>query len=204
MIPLGVFFRDKGIFVFLPGGQCHACDAYAYIQKIPYFQAVFDKDHLLSFSGQRKNTIFSGKKKYHVSRYYKKDRVQGWISWKDHILRKFKENIIFPGVFFWERSSFPLFLKNKIKFLGKRNIIFPDNTRKIKFQCDFFGKTIFSKHLKKENMVFRAVLLVLCYPYHLVFICILVYLVIAFSLRLKFVKIVFNILFFAGLYFALH
>ena len=26
------------------------------------------------------------------------------------------------------------------------------------FQCDFFGKTIFSEHLEKENMVFRAVL----------------------------------------------
>ena len=48
-------------------------------------------------------------------------------------------------------------------------------------------------------------LLVLCYLWHSVFIYILVYLVIAFSLRLEFVKIVFNILFFfAGLYFALH
>ena len=48
-------------------------------------------------------------------------------------------------------------------------------------------------------------LLVLCYLCHSVFIYILVYLVIAFSLRLEFVKIVFNILFFfAGLYFALH
>ena len=36
------------------------------------------------------------------------------------------------------------------------------------------------------------------------FIYIIVYLVIAFSLRLKSVKIVFNILFFASLYFALH
>ena len=42
-------------------------------------------------------------------------------------------------------------------FSGKRNIIFPDNTRKIIFQRDFFGKTIFSEHLEKENMVFRAV-----------------------------------------------
>ena len=57
MSPLGVFFR--GIFIFLPGGQCHARNAYAYIQKI-YFHAFFDKDHLLSFSIQRKNIIFSG------------------------------------------------------------------------------------------------------------------------------------------------
>ena len=59
-------------------------------------------------------------------------------------------------VFFWERSSFLLCLKNNIVFSGKRNIIFPDNTRKIIFQCDFFGKTIFSKHFDKENMVFHA------------------------------------------------
>ena len=68
----------------------------------------------------------------------------------------FEENIIFPGIF-WERSSFLLCLKNKIIFLGKRNIVFPDNTRKIIFQWDIFGKTIFSKHLEKENMVFCAV-----------------------------------------------
>ena len=42
-------------------------------------------------------------------------------------------------------------------FSGKRNIIFPENTRKIIFQLDFFEKSIFSEHLEKENMVFRAV-----------------------------------------------
>ena len=52
--------------------------------------------------------------------------------------------------FFWERSSFIFRPGNKIIFSGKRNIIFPDNTtKKIIFQCDFFGKPIFSEHLKK-------------------------------------------------------
>ena len=46
-------------------------------------------------------------------------------------------------------------------FSGKRNIIFPDNTTKIIFQRDFFEKTIFSEHLEKENMVFRAMPVVL-------------------------------------------
>ena len=46
----------------------------------------------------------------------------------------------------------------KIIFLGKRNIIFPDNTKKIKFQRDFFGKSIFSGSSEKENVVFCAVL----------------------------------------------
>ena len=69
------------------------------------------------------------------------------------------KKISYFQIFFWERSSFILCLKNKIIFSGKRNIIFPDNTRKVIFQCDFFGNTIFSKHLEKENMVFRAVLI---------------------------------------------
>ena len=155
---LGVFFPDKGIFVFLPVGQCRACNTYAYIQKIAYFHVLFDKDHLLSFSAQRKTIIFYGEKKYHLSRYYKKDRDQVRIFWKDHLFRTFKENFIFASIFvFWERSSFLLHLKNNVIFLGKSNITFPNNTRKIIFQCDFFGKTIFSKHLDKENMVFGAV-----------------------------------------------
>ena len=37
-------------------------------------------------------------------------------------------------------------------------MIFPDNTRKIIFQRNFFGKTIFSGRLETENMVFHAVL----------------------------------------------
>ena len=45
----------------------------------------------------------------------------------------------------------------KIIFSGKGNIIFPDNTRKIIFQRNFFGKTIFSGRLEKEHMVFCAV-----------------------------------------------
>ena len=77
-VTLRCIFLRQGIFAFLPkeGGQCRACNAYAYIQKIPYFRAFFDKDHLLSFSAQRKNIIFSGKNKYHLSRYYTKDHVQ--------------------------------------------------------------------------------------------------------------------------------
>ena len=69
----------------------------------------------------------------------------------------YTEYIIFPCIY-WERSSFLLQLKNKIIFSRKRNIIFPGNTRNIIFQCGFFGKTIFSEHLKKESIVFRAVL----------------------------------------------
>ena len=158
MSPLGVSFRNKGIFVFLPVDRCCACNAHAYIQKIPYFHAFFDKNHHLSFSAQRKNIIFSGKNKYHLSRYYKKGLGQARISWKDHLSRTPEENIfIFPNIFL-RKIIFPFVSKNKIIFSGKRNIIFSDNTRKIILQCDFFGKTMVSKHLEKENIVFRAVI----------------------------------------------
>ena len=60
--------------------------------------------------------------------------------------------------FFRERTFFTFHLKNNIIFSGKRNIIFPDDTRKIIFQCYLFRKTIFSEHLEKENMVFRGVI----------------------------------------------
>ena len=57
-------------------------------------------------------------------------------------------------VFFWERSSFIFRSGSKIIFSGKRNIIFPDNTRKIIFHPDFFRETIFSGRLAKENFCF--------------------------------------------------
>ena len=38
--------------------------------------------------------------------------------------------------------------KKNIIFSGKRNVIFPHDIRKIIFQCNFFGKTIFLEHLK--------------------------------------------------------
>ena len=39
--------------------------------------------------------------------------------------------------------------RKDIIFSGEKNIILPDNTRKIIFQRDFFGKIIFWGHLKK-------------------------------------------------------
>ena len=53
------------LFVVRVGGkggmQCRACNAYAFIRKIPYFHAFFDKHHLLSFSAKKKKKIiFSG------------------------------------------------------------------------------------------------------------------------------------------------
>ena len=115
----------------------------------------FDKDFYfspkekISYFLEKRNTIFPDitKKIMFRRKFFGKT-----IFW-EHL-----KKISYFHIFFWERSSFNLCLNNKIIFLEKRNIIFPDNTRKIIFQRDFFGKTIFSKHLEKENMVFRAVL----------------------------------------------
>ena len=62
-------------------------------------------------------------------------------------------------------SYFRVFLKKDFHLTckiisGKRNIIFPDNTKKIIFQHNSFGKTIFSGRPEKENMVFRAVIFI--------------------------------------------
>ena len=70
-------------------------------------------------------------------------------SWKDHRSRRPEENIIFPCVF-QERSSFIFCLTCKIIFSGKRNIIFPDNTRKIIFRRNFLERPSFQDVRKKK------------------------------------------------------
>ena len=131
------YFGARASLFFLPGSGEEGNVAYAYIQKTRYFHAFFDKDHLLSFSAKRKNIIFSGINKYHLCRYFKKDRVQAQISWKDY----FPEHLN-------KMSYFQVF--------SLRTIIFPHNTRSYS-SAIFFGKNVFSKHLEKENMVFRTV-----------------------------------------------
>ena len=94
-----------------------------------------------SYFMEKRNTIFPDITKKIVFRC----EFLGKTIFSEHL-----KKISYFQVFFWERSSFLLCLKNKIIFSGKRNIIFPDNTRKIIFQCDFFGKTIFSNIWKKK------------------------------------------------------
>ena len=53
-------------------------------------------------------------------------------------------------VFFLGRSSFVFCLRYKIIFLGKRNILFPDNTRKIIFQSNFLERLSFQNVWKKK------------------------------------------------------
>ena len=137
------------------------------------------------FDGKR-NHFYRIYREHHISMYFLRKIIFHYPSRKDIIFSR-KRNAIFPDetrkiifqrdifgktllsehlkkisyfpVFFWERSCFIFHLKNKIIFLGKRNIIVSDDTRNNIFQCDFFGKTIFSEHLEKENKVFHAVII---------------------------------------------
>ena len=114
---------------------------------------------------ERSSFIFCPKKKYHVfggkntifyHQIIQEKSYSSAIFLKRPSFQKIWKKILYFHVF-EERSSFMNCLKNKIIFLEKRNIIFPNNTRKIIFQCNFLGKIIFSGRLEKENMVFWAV-----------------------------------------------
>ena len=159
MWSLGVFFGkrsslllwQKGNFIFVE----KRIPSLLNIQKTSYFHVFFEKDHL-SFSVRKKNIIFSGKRNAIFPHDIRKIIFQcnffGKTIFSEHL-----KNISYFHVFFWERSYFISRLKNKIIFSWKRNTIFPDDTRKIVFQCELFGKTIFSEHLENKNMVFRSV-----------------------------------------------
>ena len=114
------------------------------------------KDHF-SFSAYRKKIYFREKRYTIFPDITKKIIFQRDFLGKT-LFRTFEENIIFPCIFFEKDHLFFFHLKNKIIFSGKRSIIFPDNTTWIIFQCNFIGKTIFSEHLEKKNLVFFAVL----------------------------------------------
>ena len=64
-----------------------------------------------------------------------------------NIWRKYHISMYFV---FWERSSFVFRPGSTIKFPGKINIIFPDNTRRIIFQRDFLERPSAQDVLKKK------------------------------------------------------
>ena len=141
MSPLSVFFQDG---FFLPEEQYHICNIYDIYKKYHISMYFLIKIIFFHFTSkeyflERRNTIFPDiTKKIMLKRVF-----FGKTIFSEHL-----KKISYFRVFFWERSSFLLGLKNKIIVSRKRNIIFPDNTRKIIFECEFFGKTIFSKLLE--------------------------------------------------------
>ena len=114
------------------------------------------------FRLKRKHHIFRKEKEIPSSQILQKRSYSSAIfSEKTIFSEHLKKTLYFLFFFFLERLSF--LFRLKIIFSEKRNMIFPDNTRKIIFQCDIFEKTIFSENLEIEKMVFRAVYFVLFY-----------------------------------------
>ena len=107
----------------------------------------FPPKEKISYFLEKRNTVFPDIKKKTMFRR----AFLGQTIFSEHL-----KKISYFQVFF-EKDHLSLCIKNNIIFSGKRNIIFPDNTRKIIFQSDFFGKIIFSKHLEIENMVLCSV-----------------------------------------------
>ena len=104
----------------------------------------------LSFSVQgKKKTCFLEKNTTFPASTRK---IMSWLGpfRKDHLFRTFEENAIFPHIFL-RKIIFHFPPGGKIIFSGEINIIFSNNTRKIKFQRIFFGKTIFSGRLEKKK-----------------------------------------------------
>ena len=141
------FFGWRSSLIIFAETWYHNCNIFTHIQKLSYFHVLLEK-YYLSFSVQRKNAIFS-RRKIPSFQIIQERSYYSAIFWKDHLFRTFEENIIFPCIF-WERSSFIFCLKNKMIFLGKRHIIFPDNTKQVIVQHNFLERQSFLKFRKKK------------------------------------------------------
>ena len=161
-----IFFSDVGNITLkcIFSGQDYPCSFGKRV--ISYLQHLYVYTEYIIFAyifWKRSPFIFCPKKKYFQE---KRNNIFADITRKTIFQCDFFRKTIFSEhlkkisyfyKLFGERSSFLFRLKNKIIFSGQRNIIFPDNTRKIIFQWDFFRKITFTEQLEKENMVFRTV-----------------------------------------------
>ena len=98
-------------------------------------------------SWERSFLTFSRRKKYHVFgkkipsfQITQEILCPGVALFEKAIFSERLMKISYFRAFFWERSSFIFRLRCKIIFSRKRNMIFPNNTRKIIFQQGFFSK----------------------------------------------------------------
>ena len=117
-----------------------------------YFHVFLEKDYL-SFSIQRNNIIFSGLKNTIFPDNTRKITFQCDFFEKTIFLEHLKK-ISYIHVFFLEKSSFTSYLKNKIIFSGRRNIIFPNNTRKIYSSAIFLERRFFQNIWKNKICFF--------------------------------------------------
>ena len=109
----------------------------------------FPSKRKISYFWVKRNTIFLDNRRKIISQY----DFFGKTIFPEHLKKMSYLHVFLEK----DNLSFSVQRKN-IMFLGKKSTIFPHNTRKIIFWCGFFGKTIFSEHLQKENMFLCAVL----------------------------------------------
>ena len=99
--------------------------------------------------------LYFCQKKYHISKILEIASLSVFFKRRSSLIFLQNGNIISVGEKYHiyrniqKISYFPFFPKKR------RNTIFPDNARKIILQ--YFGNTIFSEHLEKQDMVLGAV-----------------------------------------------
>ena len=130
------FCRIRSSLIFLAGGTWN-------ILNRKYHVSVYFLRKVISL-------IFHPGKKYHVQgetiprfQIVQERSYPTVILFEKTIFSEHLKKISYFHVIFLRKIIFHFPSGGKIIFLGKRNI-FPDNTRKIIFQRNFFGKIIFS------------------------------------------------------------
>ena len=103
--------------------------------------------NIISFFGDAKNATFICifLEEDYLCFYWQKDNTI-FVTFI-HIYRKYN-----LSMYFLRKAIFHFPSKEKVLYFREnRSTIVSDITKKITFQCDFLGKTIFSKHLKKSS-----------------------------------------------------
>ena len=155
MLPLIVFFFGTRLSSFFCKKDNIIFVTFIHIYRKHYISMYFLIKIIFHFPSKEKISYFREKRSTSFPDITKKIIFQCDFFGKTIFSEHLKKTSYFH-IFFWKISSFIFRLKNKIIFSGKRNIIFPDNTRKIIFQCNLFGKTIFSEYLEKEKYGFSC------------------------------------------------
>ena len=118
-------------------------------QKISCFRVFLEKDHPSLVLGPGKKHHIFEKKIPPFQRVQERSSLNAML-FETTIFSDYLRKISYFRVFFFRKIIFQFPSGCKIILSGKRNVTFPDNTRKRIFQGDFFGKNIFSGRLEKK------------------------------------------------------
>ena len=145
---LSAFFWEKIIFDFFLQKGNIVFVTFTHLYRKYHISMCFLRNIIFHFLSKETISYFSEKSTI-FSDYTKKIMFQHNFFLKDHLFGAFEKNIIFPFTIL-TKIMFHFPSKEHDDIFGEKKINFPDNkTRNMTFQCDFFGKTIFSEYLKK-------------------------------------------------------